>query len=157
MRSHIRRSQPAQELHYGSPVTIYVLARCRDFVQEGGATSELSKKAQDFIRLHIQTVWQLELLLLFKRNHYPLTVREASRCLYMTPLVIEPGLTHFVNAGILQKSGTEQFAYAPSGAVADAIDETARLYKERRTTVVNFIYSLPVPGRCDAVQNNSTD
>ncbi|MGH9549423.1 MAG: hypothetical protein ACRD3W_08610, partial [Terriglobales bacterium] len=114
-------------------------------------TAELSTKAKDFIRRHIHSVWQLELLFLYRNSSRSMTVFEAARALYMEPPALQSGVNSLLNSGILVKEGDQSFKYAPSsGTLADAVDETARVYNEKRTAVINFIYASPMQSFSDA-------
>ncbi len=108
------------------------------------ATVELSVNAKEFIRRHIHAVWQLELLLLFKNSAGAMSVVEASRNLYMDPKSIEKCIHSYVSSGILIQTNSEQFNYSPVASLIDAIEDTARTYSYRKTSVINFIYSSPI-------------
>ncbi len=113
-------------------------------------TSELSNRTKDFLRRHIRSIWQLELLLLFKSNPRSLTVAEASRILCITPRATESGIKALVGSGILIQETSHNFKYAATGMVSQSVDEIERMYKEKRTAVINFIYASPVQSLSDA-------
>ncbi|MBY0551422.1 MAG: hypothetical protein K2W95_29345 [Candidatus Obscuribacterales bacterium] len=69
-----------------------------------------------------------------------MTVAEVSRLLYMEQKILEACIESFVHTGILLKEN-QRFLYAPGPNATTAIEEIARLYGERRTAVINFIYA----------------
>lgn len=69
-----------------------------------------------------------------------MTVAEVSRSLYMEQKILEACIESFVHSGILLKEN-QRFFYAPGSGTTTAIEEIARLYGERRTAVINFIYA----------------
>lgn len=95
-------------------------------------------------------MWQLELLFLYKNTSRRMSVIEAGRLLYLEPQAIQSGIEAFVNSGILVRRDNQQFEYAPSPSLSGAIDETAKMYSERRTAVINFIYASPMRSFADA-------
>ncbi|SRR5579883_1689531 len=113
-------------------------------------TNELPSRARSFIRCHIQSVWQLELLLFAKNNGSKLTIEETSRALYTEQNVIAAGVDSFVNAGLFYRDSDQKFAYAPNSKFAGTVAELATLYNERRTAVIQFIYASPMKSFSDA-------
>lgn len=103
-------------------------------------TAELSNQVKEFIANHIHAVWQLDLLVLF-RNHGHISLNEVSRLLYMEPLEVEATARTFASAGILT-SERDAYRYAPrDNYMSDDIDETVRMYSQRRIAVINCIYA----------------
>jgi hypothetical protein len=69
----------------------------------------------------------------------------------MEPRALADCMKSFFNAGILVSSGDDRFEYAPKPAsLAESVDETAKMYNERRTAVINFIYAAPMRNFSDA-------
>jgi hypothetical protein len=69
-------------------------------------------------------------------------VTEASRSLYMEPAVIAMAVQSFVRANILLEDGNGRYRFAPPpGTVSEALDSTATMFNERRTTVIDLIYA----------------
>lgn len=80
-----------------------------------------------------------------------MSVAEVSRSLYMEQRMLDSCINAFVSAGILVRESNQQYSYMPNtAAAAAAIDEIARLYSERRTGVINFIYASPMDSFSDA-------
>ncbi len=79
-----------------------------------------------------------------------MTIDEAGRSLYLEPRAIESGIQSLVAAGILKKIDDNLYQYDPTPFLSVAIDETAKMYSERRTAVINFIYASPMRTFADA-------
>ncbi|HEY9713235.1 MAG TPA: hypothetical protein V6C72_07180 [Chroococcales cyanobacterium] len=76
---------------------------------------------------------------------------QACRAMHMELPALEECLDSLVESGILVKDSDNRFRYAPkNGALADSIDESARMYGERRPAVINFIYSAPMRNFSDS-------
>ncbi len=123
--------------------------------------AEFSVLAKRFIERHVSSVWQLDLLLLVKNSGRAVTLPEVSRSLYIEPRVLEPVVKRFLESGILQ-SKDEAFVYEPnSESLRTAIDETERMYRERRTALINLIYAPPLQHFADAfkfcIEDGDTD
>ncbi len=87
---------------------------------------------------------------MFKNSSRPMTVAEATRFLHMEHRAIEESVKDFANANIMVVDKEGACRYSPSGTLADSIDETAKMYNERRTAVINFIYAGPMRSFSDA-------
>ncbi|MBX9952383.1 MAG: hypothetical protein K2Y39_24635 [Candidatus Obscuribacterales bacterium] len=105
--------------------------------------SELTQAAQQFLREHIQSVWQLELILFMKEKRQALSAAEIASRLYSNPRVIEAALSDFVKGGIIkEKREPSLFAYSPaSPELNDAIEQAGNAYAMKRLSVINFIFS----------------
>lgn len=124
-------------------------------MESGGADyiSDITPRLKSFIRRHIQSVWQLELLLLLRSRAGPLTAAEASRFLYLGKDVLEPALKQFAAAGMAAKADTElgAFVYAPkTEQIRDSVDSLAQAYAERRVAIINAIFESPAQSFADA-------
>lgn len=108
--------------------------------------AEITLEAQDFIRQHIRAVWQLELLIYFKKCGKPQSVWEASRALQMEPVAAEDCVKSFALKQILVEVEHGRYLFSPAAILSKAIDETERIYSQRRPTVINFIYAQPTGG-----------
>lgn len=71
--------------------------------------------------------------------------------------VLEESLKEFVKNNILRTDDNQNFKYSPALNFVDSIEETARMYNERRTAVVNFIYAAPLRGFSDAFKFGCDD
>lgn len=118
--------------------------------RRGPITSELSNSTREFLRRHIKSIWQLELLLLFKCNTRSLSVEETSRILCTTPRAASAGIKALMGSGILVQESPSKYKYVATGSASQAVDEIERMYKERRTAVINLIYASPMQSLSDA-------
>jgi hypothetical protein len=103
---------------------------------------------RDFIVNEIGSIAQLELLLLLhKDSSREWTVEAAARELYTGAEAMATLLEGFRNRGYVVTSESSPVAYrfAPTdAAVAPLVTDLARLYQERRVTVINLIYAGPM-------------
>lgn len=113
---------------------------------------DFSPQIKDFIRAHVRSVWQLELLLFVRNIQRPVTAAEAASALYLKADAIGNALTLYAKRGILQSDGKTPptFLYCPSPSLDDQIDQTARAYSERRFAIINLIFSSPAQSFSDA-------
>lgn len=113
---------------------------------------EIPTVVQNFVRRYITSVWQLELLLFFKRSNRELSINEVSRALYLEPGVVGPAVRSLADAGVLSAdSEKEVYKYDPKlSKLADAINEMEKTYNLRRTALINFIYAAPMKRFADA-------
>lgn len=106
--------------------------------------AELTPAAQKFLRDHINSIWQLELILYLKEIGSPLSIVEIARHLYTNTGMIEAALTAFVKDGILKEGGSQPivYAYGPSTTeLIEAIEQAKKAYSDKRLSVINFIFS----------------
>ncbi len=111
---------------------------------EESTAAELTPAAQKFLRDHIQSVWQLELILFMKEKDSALSIADIATHLYSNPRMIESALFSFVRNGILKERETQPVAYffAPDSLeLAHAIEEARAAYVSKRLSVINFIFS----------------
>ncbi|MBS1953309.1 MAG: hypothetical protein JST89_03930 [Cyanobacteria bacterium SZAS-4] len=106
-------------------------------------TTDISTTAKEFITQHINSVWQLELLLLLKSCNNSMNIAEVSRMMHMEHSAIDLSLQAFALSGILSIDDDQRYRYSPNYALSNSIDETARMFSERRIAVINFIYAVP--------------
>jgi hypothetical protein len=115
------------------------LASCESVSIEG-----LSTEVKQFLRAHIQSLEQLEILSLMR----PEPAREwTAKAIYEAILSsqrsIEGRLQAFVERGLLSASGDapKSYRYAPRDAGLDrAVQLTLQAYKERRVMVTETIF-----------------
>jgi hypothetical protein len=96
---------------------------------------------------HIRSVMELESLLLFHANpRQDWSVADVAREMRVDPAWVAPKLGDMARRGLLAESGPNapRYRYAPRTA---ALDETvamlARIYADRRVSVIEFIFSKP--------------
>ncbi|MBX9567592.1 MAG: hypothetical protein K2X77_01800 [Candidatus Obscuribacterales bacterium] len=113
---------------------------------------DFSPQIKDFIRAHVKSVWQLELLLFVRNLDRPVTAAEAAAALYLSPESINNALATYAKRGILKSDGKTpcSYTYAPLSEIGDQIEQTAKAYAERKFAVINLIFSSPVQSFSDA-------
>ena len=78
---------------------------------------------------------------MFKSCNEAITLGEASRMMHMEHPAIDASLRGFVMSGILSLDGENRYRYSATNALSYSIDETARMYSERKIAVINYIYT----------------
>lgn len=114
---------------------------------------EFSPQIKDFIKAHVKSVWQLEVLLFVRDVNRPITAAEVASAMYLRPDAISNALLNFAKKGILQSDGKipAAYRYAPNGSeLSDQIEQTAKAYSERRFAIINLIFRNPVQSFSDA-------
>ena len=113
----------------------------------------MSQSVRRFVAGHISSVWQLELLLLFKHSTLPLSAEQASRALYLACDLVAPALKRFNDSGILEPlpDDAHTYRYLPkSEALSQVIDELDKAYNQQRVRVINLIFSGPMQSFADS-------
>jgi hypothetical protein len=112
------------------------------------AASGFSDNLEQFVRANISSVEQVEVLLLAHRTaprHW--TAIAASRELRLDPVSVARRLTDFNDRGLLSVRAGEdalEYWYEQSSAAPDrTLVELDRAYRERRTSLINLIFSPP--------------
>lgn len=112
------------------------------------AESGLPTAVEDFIKRHIDSVEQLEVLLLL--HHDPTrawTAEAVSRELYSNPMSVGRRLAGLQSDGLLlqrEGAGGAEYRYDPRSPVLDdTVREVAATYRERRVAVTNYIFAHP--------------
>lgn len=127
---------------------------------------ELSSQTADFIRTYIESLEELEiLLLLFQGRDRGWTVEAVYDGIRSNPASIRQRLKRLVEKGIVEmrNPGEEQFSYKlGSPELNAAVEGLAAAYKERRVTVVESIFAKspsPIQGFADAfrIRKDSKD
>jgi hypothetical protein len=112
------------------------------------AESGIPERVRAFVREHIQSIEQVEvLLLLFRTAPREWTAMATGRELRIDPVSAARRLTDFQSHGLVQaRPGDEALLYwydGASGSLDRAISELAAAYRERRTALINLIISTP--------------
>lgn len=101
-----------------------------------------------FILENLNSIDQLEMLLLLRNE--PQRVwrpEEVSAELYTHPDAAQQRLKDLVNTKAVIEDESGAYRYHPMTAeMAQTIDSLEQLYKRRRVTVINLIYSKSAPG-----------
>jgi DNA-binding MarR family transcriptional regulator len=110
--------------------------------------SEFPAEIEQFIGQHIESLAQLETLLLLRREPgRSWSGSDLSRQLYVTPDVCTGIITDLERRGFVLRdaSSRDLVRYRSTGATVDQlIDQLASLYQQRRVAVITQIYSKPV-------------
>lgn len=136
------------------------------------ATPEIPPSIQKFISEHIDSVEQLEVLLLLRAIHVPgldldspaaiaastLDATAISAELRSSPESVSRRLESLVAHGMLKRVCAEppiRYRFAPGDeALAALVEQLAEIYRERRITVIQMIFSRP-QGAFDALRSFS--
>lgn len=110
--------------------------------------SEFPAEIEQFIGQHIESLAQLETLLLLRQEPgRSWSCSDLSRQLYVTPDVCTGIITDLERRGFVLRdaANNDLVGYRSSGAAVDQlIDQLASLYQQRRVAVITQIYSKPV-------------
>jgi hypothetical protein len=110
--------------------------------------TDFPAEIDQFIGQHIESLAQLETLLLLRRDPTRVwTCADLSRQLYVTPDVCTGIIIDLERRGFILRdaANTDLVRYRSAGAVTDQlINQLASLYQQRRVAVITQIYSKPV-------------
>ena len=109
--------------------------------------ADLSDSLQDFLRRYIDSVEQLEILLLLRSSGRPWTASEITRELATSAVSAAARLDSLASARLAVRSGDgdgRTYAYKPADAkIRRAVDELAEVYPRRRVAIITFIFAAP--------------
>lgn len=112
------------------------------------AEGEITVAVKNFIHQHINSVEQLEvLLLMLSRSDKEWSAAEVSRELYIQPASAATRLADLQRSRLLQESRStpQSFRYAPEETAMDkAAREVASAYSVRRVGIINLILERPL-------------
>ena len=109
---------------------------------------DITTEVRDFLSAHINSVMELEALLLMHANssrYY--SADELAKELRIDPGAAAERLAGLHSAGLLRMEGDSpaKYCYAPiAPRTAQTVDALNRAYENRRVTVISLIYSKPV-------------
>ena len=110
--------------------------------------NDFPAEIEQFIAQHIESLAQLELLLLLRHESgRGWTCQELSKQLYVTPDVCASIVQDLERRGFISRdpANNDLYWYRSAGAETDQlIDQLAGLYQQRRVAVITQIYSRPV-------------
>lgn len=117
---------------------------------------------QAFIREHLSSVAQLEILLLFHERHPdPLTVDDVAQTLRIDPTWAASEINGLRTRGLLEEVEREKFCYGPeTPRLASTVDGLAKSFSTHRVSVITMIFSKPsdsVASFADAFKLRSDD
>ena len=108
---------------------------------------DIPVEVKALIGRHIDSVVQLELLLLFQRDPANIwTAADAARELRIEPAWTAAQLDQLASRGLLRgiENQGEAYRFAPeSPEVGTAVNRLAQLYADRRVSIIALIYSKP--------------
>ena len=109
---------------------------------------EIGADLERFIAQHVHSVEQLEVLLLLRNSgEREWTASEVSRALSSHPHSVETRMLDLRSRGLVASREAERefvFRYAPQPGLDRLVDQLAHAYGERRTSVINLIFSKPI-------------
>ena len=100
-------------------------------------------KVQHFISRYIRSVWQLELLLALLSASKPLNSSEIASILYISKDAIEAALGTYAKYGLVKLIDGGYVYSTEDPDLLDAIKQTSKAYSERRSSVINLIFTGP--------------
>ncbi|MEX2119010.1 MAG: hypothetical protein WD847_05305 [Pirellulales bacterium] len=105
----------------------------------------LPDEIRHFIAANVSSVAQLELLLLVRESpDKDWCPEQVSRALYTTADMMAGQLAELEGRGLLKSTQPGRYRYAPgTPELAAIVEEVAKLYKERRVSVISTIYAEP--------------
>ena len=117
---------------------------------------------QAFIRRHLSSVAQLEVLLLLHGNPgQPFTTDDVATALRIDPTWAASEIRGLRDRGLFEERDAGAFCYAPADdALATAVDGLAKSFSTHRVSVITMIFSTPsdkVGGFADAFKLRSDD
>lgn len=106
------------------------------------SNTDLSERVRQFVLRDIDSIEQLEVLLLLRQTSDQFwKIQTISDHLRSTPVSVERRLQSLEKLNLIEKS-ENTFRYRPSTKEkADVIDELSELYKTRRQTIFELIFS----------------
>lgn len=111
----------------------------------GLAISDISADVKEFVRRHIDSVHQLELLLLLKRyEDRAWTASELARELYTSSIATEESLRRFVDLKLVsnETKSEQDTAYRYIAGEQDGnVSELMEAYKQYRVRIIDTIFS----------------
>jgi hypothetical protein len=103
---------------------------------------------QHLLSDHIRSIAQLELLVLLQSDRArKWSVEDAARSLYTAASMTEPLMEGLVAAGLVagSEAAPRLYQYWPRTPELDqSVRDLAKLYEQRRVTIINLIYSGPI-------------
>jgi hypothetical protein len=110
--------------------------------------NEFPADVRQFIIAHVDSVAQLEVLLLLRENaQREWLVSEISDALRTSPKMVAEQAAGLEGLGVIaaHESSDGRFHYSPSTAeLREIVDRLALVYEQRRVAVITMIYSKPV-------------
>ena len=113
----------------------------------------LSEEIFRFLELHIESVYELELLLfLHRRRDVEWTAAAIGRQLQLSPDFVNAALRHLRERRLVESRDGSFLLGAENGDLTGLIDRLAEAYALYRVRIIAFIYSRESRGRPDPVR-----
>lgn len=115
------------------------------------AIPPLAQPVRQFIKKHVQSAWNLELIL-FIRNAQSASVNQIAKALYMNVDSVRAAADTLVEQGVLEMTTNPQLCYRikQDQKVLSIVDETSYAYVRNRVAVIDFIYSKSMQSSTDS-------
>jgi len=115
-----------------------------DYGSVRAMAEEFPKDVKEFISQHVHSLAQLEVLLMLHRDQgRSWTPEQITSSLYLERQMVEDLLADLVGRGFAAEENSA-FRYKPAGDVVHGlIERLAKLYQERRVTVISEIFAKP--------------
>lgn len=108
--------------------------------------SDLSGDIQQFLVGNIQSIEQLEILLLLRASpDHVWTVREVYQRVLTNETSVEQSLGKLCEHDLIQKADASTFQFKASPDTEKILEELARLYKEKPTRILYALYGAQRP------------
>lgn len=104
---------------------------------------KISLDVRNFLKDHIQSVWQLDLLIVLMNLNDAIDAASLSRTLYCNQSATEYALQKFVKDGIVVQTSEKPnlYVYQPKAQrLRRTINETAEVYSLRRVELIKLIF-----------------
>jgi hypothetical protein len=120
---------------------------CTSTPKAGLSNDEIAQDVRKFLHDHIESVVQLEVLLLLHANPAAdFAAADVARELRIDGAYADAQLVNLTVRGMLRPIGAAAYRYAPGTPELDAsIAGLARAYADRRVSVIGLVYSKPPP------------
>jgi hypothetical protein len=107
---------------------------------------EVLERVLAFVREYIDSVDQLEILLLLRGGpEREWTAEEISRALSTSEASVVARLAYLQSVGLVEMKRPSHYRYAPkSQDVAQVMEEVSAAYAQYRVRIINLIYSKPI-------------
>lgn len=105
----------------------------------------LSPDLEHFVRDNVESIEQLQVLLLLHSDRKPWTIGEAAKALKMAPIAVEAALHHLVTRGLVREPVAVggPFLYAAGREAVDSLVRALAVAREEQTAALTqFLTSM---------------
>lgn len=103
----------------------------------------IDNETRNFILQNIESVTELELLLLLYAQPGEWNPDSVSRQMRTNPEAANKTMARLTNLGLLRQNANGGFECAPSPEMADLLEKLGQSYSQRRSSVIGLIYNKP--------------